>query len=167
MWPAIWRWGESNPRPRARTASLYRFIRPIVLSRRGPRTCAHSLPYPGVCPPAPPGRNRGEPRSVTSPPTARGGAAGNPSSTLLTQRERDCRCCWQLMVCRIRRSAAPPATCDPDRSGRDRCTPGRTLSYRTIPRRIALKAYSFDNLPVKEARARSRRRLGQSLLRRR
>ena len=44
-------------------------------------------------------------------------------SSALTRRERDCRCCWQLKFCRIRRSAAPPAARDPDRSGRDRCTP--------------------------------------------
>jgi hypothetical protein len=49
--------------------------------------------------------------------------------SLLTQRERSCRC-WQLKVCRIRRSAAPPATRDPDRSSRSRCTPdGEALSF--------------------------------------
>jgi hypothetical protein len=120
----FWRWGESNPRPRARTASVYRFVRPIELSGRGVRIGAHPLPYPGFSPQVPPGRNLGKPRSVTSPATAQGGAAADPSLSALTRRERNCRCCWQLKVCRIRRSAAPPATRDPDRSGRDRCTPG-------------------------------------------
>ena len=47
----VWRWGESNPRPRARTASFYRFIRPFGLSGRGQRTGAPSLPYPAVMSP--------------------------------------------------------------------------------------------------------------------
>jgi hypothetical protein len=118
-----WRWGESNPRPRARTASVYRFIRPIELSGRGQRAGAPSLPYPWKCPRALSGKSLGEPRSVTNPTDAQGGATAGPSLSALTRRERDCRCCWQLKVCRIRRSAAPPATRDPDRSGRDRCTP--------------------------------------------
>jgi hypothetical protein len=118
-----WRWRELNPRPRARTANVYRFIRPFELSGRGQRTGAPSLPYPGCSPPAPSGRNRSEPRLVSGASDAQGGATANPSLSALTRRERNCRCCWQLKFCRIRRSAAPPAARDPDRSGRNRYTP--------------------------------------------
>ena len=48
---------------------------------------------------------------------------GNPSVSVLTQRERGCRYRWHMKVCRIRRSAAPPATRDSDRPGRIRYTP--------------------------------------------
>ena len=56
-----WRWRELNPRPRARTASVYRFIRPFDLSERGQRIGAPSLPYPGCSPQVPSGRNLSEP----------------------------------------------------------------------------------------------------------
>ena len=48
-----------NPRPRARTASVYRFVRPIELSRRGQRTNAPSRPYPGSFSPDPSGLESG------------------------------------------------------------------------------------------------------------
>ncbi len=56
-----WRWGESNPRPRTRTGSVYRFIRPFGLSRKGQRTDAPSFPYSGVCPLRPPDWAKGKP----------------------------------------------------------------------------------------------------------
>jgi len=77
--PLEWRWGESNPRPRARRASVYRFIRPFGLSGKGQRGGAPSFPYPGLCPPRNPGRARSEPRSVAGLAAARGGAVASPS----------------------------------------------------------------------------------------
>jgi hypothetical protein len=119
----FWRWGESNPRPRARTANIYRFIRPFGLSRRGQRDGAPSLPYPDCVPGVVQARRRASlGRLRASRPFEAARSRARRLSTL-TRRERGCRCCWHLSFCRIRRSAAPPAARDPDRPGRDRYTP--------------------------------------------
>ena len=120
---SFWRWRELNPRPRTRTVDIYRFIRPFGLSGKGRRNGALSSPYSGLCPHAGPDHGAGKPRFVVSLAAAQGGATAGPSLSVLTQRERGCRYRWHVKVCRIRRSASPPAACDPDRTGRDRCTP--------------------------------------------
>ena len=120
-----------NPRPRTRTVDIYRFIRPFRLSGKGRRNGALSSPYPGLCPHAGPDHGAGKPRFVVSLAAAQGGATAGPSLSVLTQRERGCRYRWHVKVCRIRRSASPPAACDPDRTGRDRCTPFRAHDRST------------------------------------
>lgn len=89
---------------------------------------------------------------------------GPVASSLLTQRGRNCRCRWQLRFCRIRRSAAPPATRDPDRSGRDRCTPFGSFVGRIFIPNIAATSSMVKARPASQAlrldRWRRRRVLG-------
>ena len=129
-----------TPRPRTRTVDIYRFIRPFRLSGKGRRNGALSSPYPGLCPHAGPDHGAGKPRFVVSLAAAQGGATAGPSLSVLTQRERGCRYRWHVKVCRIRRSASPPAACDPDRTGRDRCTPFR--AHARSRDRLAISEYT-------------------------
>ncbi len=142
----FWRWGESNPRPRARTVDIYRFIRSFKLSGKGWRNGTLSIPYPGFSPCDSPDPVASKPRFVVSLAAAQGGATADPSLTALTRRERNCHCCWQVNFCRIRRSAAPPAAHDPDRPGRDRCTPFGRLPIEWI---TASSIYAAFPLGVK------------------
>ena len=81
------------------------------------------LPVFRFSPPASPDPGGSKPWLVSDPPSPQGGGGGNPSLSVLTQRERSCHYRWQVNFCRIRRSASPPAARDPDRPGRVRCTP--------------------------------------------
>jgi len=92
----VWRWRESNPRPGARIAGVYRFSRASVLSGRawlrGTRRARIRGGSRGL-----PSRHGSPPASIASEVTAaRGGAAGFRVLPL-TRRGRNCRC-WQLKV---------------------------------------------------------------------
>lgn len=82
-----------------------------------------------VFPPAPRTARKVSPGQLQTFPTLRAAHRGVRRSTLLTRRERDCRCCWQVKVLpNVRRSASPPATHDTDRTSRNRCTPYRKVN---------------------------------------
>lgn len=98
----LWRWGESNPRPRTRTTRIYRFVHPFGLSKPGARDGA--LPrfvFRFVFLPAPRTAREVSPGQLQTFPTLRAAHRDVRRSTLLTRRERDCHCCWQVKVCRM------------------------------------------------------------------
>jgi len=82
-----------------------------------------------VFPPAPRTARKVSPDQLQTFPTLRAAHREVRRSTLLTRRERDCRCCWQVKVLpNVRRSASPPATRDTDRTSRNQCTPYRKVN---------------------------------------
>ncbi len=141
-----------NPRPRTRTARIYRFVLSFVLSESGAREgTLPRLVFRFVVLSAPRPARKVSSGQFQTFPTLRAAQRGVRCSTLLTRREQGCRCCWQLKVLpNARRSASPPATRDTDRTSRNRCTPNVCTELNID------KTRSRVNLRVKGRRWRDR-----------
>lgn len=102
----------------------------------GPEARDGAPPWPLLrfgFPPAPRMAREVSPGQLQTFPALRAALRGVRRSTLLTRRERGCRCCWQVKVLpNVRRSASPPAARDTDRTSRNRCTPCRGCSIVPI-----------------------------------